>query len=160
MRAIEERGWTGDYRVGMVYEKSERAICSMGFGRTSFQQGGKVPTGYLGRFLGKGLEAFEPPGISPHLPLSHLPSPAWSPCCPTARSSFPLPLSATVLQCSYTLFLSLQPQHQCHLSEKTSLIKKASNSLLFLCSSAYFFFLMLFPDIIPLSFYWLVSPVA
>ncbi|VCW79526.1 unnamed protein product [Gulo gulo] len=84
----------------MVYEKSERAICSMGFGRTSFQQGGKVPTGYLGRFLGKGLEAFEPPGISPHLPLSHLPSPAWSLFARQPAAAFLflcLPLSSSVL---------------------------------------------------------------
>lgn len=52
---------TGDYRVGMVCEKSERTACNMVFGRTSFQQGRKVPIGYLElRFWGRGWRLLGP----------------------------------------------------------------------------------------------------
>lgn len=41
----------------MVDQKNDRPTCNVVFGRISVQQGGKGPAEYLGRLLGKWLEA-------------------------------------------------------------------------------------------------------
>lgn len=136
---------TGDCRLSMVYEKSERPTGNMIFGRTSYQQGGKVPTGYLERFLGEGLEATGSPDISPNPPF-------------TLSFAFPsTQLSAS--QCPRQVSSSLawhRPPVSLHThlplaSAQTPSFRKAF--LRFLCSSAYVFSLVLFlPDIIQYNY--------